>query len=360
MTKASEELSASTSRRSGITTLSTSACVSIPNGPSARVEHTISGPFANRSGSSAASRPRVTSSLQFGLTTRMRRWDAVIPVLAPGSKVVAHHRGVQIALQAAHCSISRSTAGEIEHRAGAERTFFGRQPDHERGDLLRFSQSPQRDLRKHVVDMGLRHLREQWCSYGGGRDTIHPDCRVGQLFAERFCKSDHGSFAGAICRRVRIAVLARNRSNVDDPTVVSIAHERRNCPATVERSLHVDGEDSLPVVDRILPQPGVRTADTRAIYEYVDGRDDPERLLDGTHHRTQVADVDGNARSAQLLHGSPCRLRVEVPNHDLGTRRNQARCNGESQPRRATGHYGIAAVKIQFVHCLPSLGSPAA
>src|ERR671923_182807 len=81
MTKASEELSASTKRRNGTTTLSTSACVSIPNGPSARVEHTISGPFANRSGSSAASRPRVTSSLEFGLTTRMRGRD--LPIARP-------------------------------------------------------------------------------------------------------------------------------------------------------------------------------------------------------------------------------------------------------------------------------------
>src|SRR5215813_575807 len=72
MTNASEELSASTSRRSGITTLSTSAWVSMPNGPSLSVEHTISGPSANRSGASAASRLRVTVSFEFGLTTRMR------------------------------------------------------------------------------------------------------------------------------------------------------------------------------------------------------------------------------------------------------------------------------------------------
>src|SRR6266705_279791 len=65
-------------RRNGITTLSTSAWVSMPNGPSTRVEHTISGPFANRSGARASSRPRVTFSLEFGLTTRIRRGDAVI------------------------------------------------------------------------------------------------------------------------------------------------------------------------------------------------------------------------------------------------------------------------------------------
>src|SRR5215475_733068 len=76
---------------------------------------------------------------------------------------------------AARCSIGRSTAREIEYRAGAERTFFGREPGYERRHLLRFSQPTQRDLRKHVVDMGLRHLREHWRSYGGRRDAIHPN-----------------------------------------------------------------------------------------------------------------------------------------------------------------------------------------
>src|SRR5262249_24615157 len=51
------------------------------------------------------------------------------------------------------CSISRSTAGEIEDGARAERAFFRPQPSHEGSDFLRFSQPAQRDLRKHVVDM---------------------------------------------------------------------------------------------------------------------------------------------------------------------------------------------------------------
>src|SRR5262245_7347034 len=75
-------------RRNGITTLSTSAWVSMPKGPSARVEHTISGPFANRSGSNAASRPRVTSSLEFGLTTRMRGGGSLMA--ARGSDLDCH------------------------------------------------------------------------------------------------------------------------------------------------------------------------------------------------------------------------------------------------------------------------------
>src|SRR5205814_1674668 len=46
----------------------------MPNGPSASVEHTISGPLAKRSGATASSMPRVTASFEFGLTTRMRMW----------------------------------------------------------------------------------------------------------------------------------------------------------------------------------------------------------------------------------------------------------------------------------------------
>src|SRR6516164_8587231 len=72
-------------------------------------------------------------------------------------------------------SISRSTAGEIEDGARAERAFFRRQPSHEGSDLLRLSEPAQRDLRKHVVDMRLRHLREQWSSYRRRRDAVYPD-----------------------------------------------------------------------------------------------------------------------------------------------------------------------------------------
>src|SRR5262245_56927984 len=76
-------------RRSGMTTLSTSAWDSIPNGPSARVEHTISGPFTNRNESSAASSPRSTASFEFGLTTRIRRWGRFIGLLAGGFGLAA-------------------------------------------------------------------------------------------------------------------------------------------------------------------------------------------------------------------------------------------------------------------------------
>ena len=59
----------------------------MPNGPSANVEHTISGPSAKRSGATASSMPRVTASFEFGLTTRMRGRAAI--------KVLHSHSGAE-------------------------------------------------------------------------------------------------------------------------------------------------------------------------------------------------------------------------------------------------------------------------
>jgi hypothetical protein len=61
----------------GIATLSTSAWLSIPYGPSASVSQTISGPPSKPSGFKASSSPCVTRWLELGLMTRMRGRDIV-------------------------------------------------------------------------------------------------------------------------------------------------------------------------------------------------------------------------------------------------------------------------------------------
>src|SRR5258708_5134524 len=71
MTNASAELSAATRARSGMVTLSRSAWVSTPKGPSLSVTQSISGPPSNNSGCSAFARLRVTCSFEFGLITRI-------------------------------------------------------------------------------------------------------------------------------------------------------------------------------------------------------------------------------------------------------------------------------------------------
>src|SRR5262245_32692439 len=249
-------------------------------------------------------------------------------------------------------SIRGSTAGEIENRASAERAFFRGEPGHERGDLLRLSQPPQRNLGQHVVDMCLRHLREQGCAHRGRCDAVYADRRVGQFLAQRFRKGNDRGLAGAVGGRIRVTILARNRGNVDDTTVISLAHQRHDRPAAIEGSFDIDRENFLPVIDRILPQLGVRAADAGVIDEYVDCGHDPERLLYGGSHRRRIAHVGGNAQGAELFAGSLRGLAVEVPDHDPRARRDQALGDRESQSRCATRHDGVASIEIQLIHCL--------
>ena len=73
MTKAEQSLSRFfTMAPIGATTCSTWAWFSMPGGPSFRVTHSMAGPPFMRSGSMAASMPRVTASVELGLMTRMR------------------------------------------------------------------------------------------------------------------------------------------------------------------------------------------------------------------------------------------------------------------------------------------------
>src|SRR5262245_60452627 len=249
-------------------------------------------------------------------------------------------------------SIRGSTARKIEDGAGAERAVFRRQPSHERSDLLRLSEPPQRDLGQHVVDMRLRHWRQQGLAHRGRCDAIYVDRSIGQFLAQRFRKGNDRGLAGAVGGRIRVTVLAGNRGNVDDTTIISLTHQRHDRPAAVERPLDVDREDSLPVIDRILPQLGVGSADSSVVDEYVDRGHDPERLLHGNAYGRRIAHVGADARGAELFAGNLRGLAVEVPDHDSRARCDKALGYRESQSRCATRHDGATPIEIQLIHCL--------
>src|ERR1700726_3714980 len=80
MTKASAALSASTMRRSGSATASTSRWLSMPKGPSASVAQRIAGPPAKRNAASAWSIPAVTAVLELGLMTRISPLRSATPL----------------------------------------------------------------------------------------------------------------------------------------------------------------------------------------------------------------------------------------------------------------------------------------
>src|SRR5262245_1503127 len=110
--------------------------------------------------------------------------------------------------------------------------------------------------------MRLRHLREQGGAHRGRCDAVYADRSIGQFLPERFRERNHRSLACAIGGRIRIAALARNRGDVDDAAVISLAHQRHDRPAAIECAFDIHREDFSPVLDRILPQLGVGSADS--------------------------------------------------------------------------------------------------
>src|SRR5258708_2914071 len=57
-------------------------------------------------------------------------------------------------------SIGGSAAGNIEGRRGGKRALFTGQPTNQSHALLYVAEPSHRNLRTHVIDLALRHLRE--------------------------------------------------------------------------------------------------------------------------------------------------------------------------------------------------------
>src|SRR5262249_2139181 len=170
----------------------------------------------------------------------------------------------------------------------------------------------------------------------GRCDAIYEDRSIGQFLAQRFRKGNDRGLAGAVGGRIRVTVLAGNRGNVDDTTIISLTHQRHDRPATTEGSFDIDREDFLPVVDRILPKLSVRPADTGVVDQYVDRGHNPERLLYGAPHRRRIAHVGGNARGAELLPAacaaSPLRSQITTLAPDATRRPAIANPNPDAPP----------------------------
>src|SRR5215471_19564962 len=133
--------------------------------------------------------------------------------------------GVRMTLRSfvgARGSVGRATPGDVEHRSGREGTVFGREPADEGGDLLDLDEPPYRDLREHVVDVLLTDLVEDRGLRRRRRHAVHGHPGLGELLAERLGERDYARLRGRVRTRVRVALLARDRGDADDPTVLSL------------------------------------------------------------------------------------------------------------------------------------------
>ncbi len=117
--------------------------------------------------------------------------------------------------------VRRPAAADVEHRAGRERIFLGREPGGERRQLLDLQEAAARDLRQHPVEVRLRHLVEDARLGRRRRDAVDRDVLAGELLAERLRQRDDAGLGGAVGRGVGVAFLAGDRRDRDDAAVAS-------------------------------------------------------------------------------------------------------------------------------------------
>src|SRR5205807_7593098 len=134
----------------------------------------------------------------------------------------------------------RPASGYVEHGGGGERALGRGAKRRERRDLLDFDETPARNFRQHVGDVLLGHLRENRRPGGRGRDAVDRDVVFGELLAERFGQRDQRGLGGRIGGGIRIALLAGDRRDVDDPPVVLRDHVRYDRATAMERAVEVD------------------------------------------------------------------------------------------------------------------------
>src|SRR5271165_2792175 len=229
-------------------------------------------------------------------------------------------------------SVGGPAAGKVVDRAGAERAFAARQPANERSRLLDRSEALHRDLRPHVGDVGGGNLFEDRRLDRGGRNRVDGDAVLRQFLAERLGEADHRRFRSAIGRGRRIALLAGDRGNVDDPPVAARLHQARDKPVAIEETVDVDVEDPLPFGDGVVDDGGVRPGYASAANERVDGAHGRIRIFGGAFDVFRARDVDQSSAALRAEFGRRRSelLGIEVPQRDLSAFSDDAACDRES------------------------------
>ena len=156
-------------------------------------------------------------------------------------------------------------------------------------------------------------------------------------------------------RRVRVAFLAGDRGDVDDPAVLVLDHVRHDGAADQVGRDQVDLDDAAPDVGRQLPGRAVAAGDAGVVDEDVDLLGRRRRAL-GRARRPRASLVSSTA-SAMHLAGRAERglglgelAGVGVPQRHRRARGQHALGDGVADALRAAGDDCDAALQIDLVH----------
>ena len=193
----------------------------------------------------------------------------------------------------------------------------------------------------------LRHLVEDRGARRGRRDAVHRDVVARQLLAERLGQRDDAGLRRRIGDRVRIALLAGDRGDVDDAAVVLRDHQRHHGAAAEELAVEVDAHHLRPGLRRILPGRHVRPGDAGVVDQDVDAA---ERLHGGVARGFDLGELGDVDRDGDR----PCRacrarravfvgeLAVAIPDRDRGAGLEQPRDDRPADALGAAGDDGVA------------------
>ena len=201
--------------------------------------------------------------------------------------------------------------------------------------------------------MLLAHLVEDCGARGGRRYAIDSYVLGGELLAERLCKRDHARLGRGIGGRVRIALLAGDRGDVDDASVALGDHGRNHGFAAVEDAVEIKVDHPSPVLDRIVGNRRVRAGNTGVVDENVD----PAGLLGGCRRRSGnareiahvAADREGLSARSDFCGGFFGERHVPVPDRNLRPGRDQAARDRAPDSLRAAGDDSDAAFEIILI-----------
>ena len=121
-------------------------------------------------------------------------------------------------------------------------------------------------------------------------------------FAIDFVERDHRSLRRRVGGRHRVALLAGDRRDVDDPAVAALDHAGEHGAVAEEDAVGVDREDALPLGVVDVDRPQRAAGDPRAADEDVDRPELDLHLCDRGLHLAGVGDV---AASASTPSGPP-------------------------------------------------------
>jgi len=155
-------------------------------------------------------------------------------------------------------------------------------------------------------------------------------------------------------RRVGIAFLAGDRSDIDDAPIAPLQHDRHDRVAAQVNPEEIDHDDRAPFFRRQLPRLFRCSCDAGVVDQDVDFAELSKRGLDPGSDRLKLRDIDyrrvRRALVGQVFHCASQRVAIDVPQAAPRARSQQTLCNGKTDSARCAGHHGAFPCQFDPIH----------